>query len=346
MHDEKDDAPSSESVKETPSAIVLAPPNSENLSREVARANPVMVYLASIGPNSRVTMRDALRRLVRIMGKDNGDPDRYAKLAWWRLQPEETTKIRKLLLDQFGVNTTKLSLAALRGVLEQCFRLRYIDGDTFLRLKSWPKVLGGDDELAGRLLRFDEVQRIRAACEAQGAFLASMDAAIFETGLGAGLRRDELARLLVTDLADDAKTLRVLGKRNKVRHFAPHPRVGGALETWLAQRARFPFAVKTMFVHVVGGRAADKSLSKWHVWDRLRMLGEAAKVQFTPHDLRRTHITLSLAKGGDVILTSQNVGHADPRTTARYDRRPFNARARVAYAVGELLANGWKDEDL
>ena len=313
------------------------------------RANPVRVYLGSLAShNSRKTMADALRRIVRVMypDKENIRPDLYVHFHWWKLDAERTSAVRKLLLEHvelgtYGLGTAKLTLSALRGVLFQCFRLGYMDGDTYQRAKSWNKVEGGDEELAGRMLELDEIERLRGACERENAFEAAMDAAILETGL-VGARIHEIGHALLTDLSDDARQLRIVGKRRKIRHVKMPDHAAAVLEGWLAQRARFPFTVDTLFVRVCdrvgGGRVSrDEPLTPWHVWDRFRALGLVAGVKFAPHDLRRTFISTALDHA-DLVTVQKMAGHADPRTTARYDRRPVRARDAASAAVGRALA--------
>jgi integrase len=52
----------------------------------------------------------------------------------------------------------------------------------------------------------------------------------------------------------------------------------------------------------------------------------AAVRDATPHDSRRTVIGDLLDLGVDVVLVSQPVGHADPKQTGGYDRRPQRAQ--------------------
>lgn len=298
----------------------------ETVSRPLA--NPVDVYMASLASdNSRKAARDCLKRVLRVIDKPE---DRWHDMPWWTLRPEHTYVIRARLLAAYPPSTVKLTLSMLRGVLHKAFVLGRMPGDAFERATSWDRVRGGTDKLAGRMLSDEEIASLRAACEAGGPFWGAMDGAILALGLGGAVRREEIARMRVEDVADDCRTVTIRGKGNKTSTGAPLPAwAAGALESWLAQRDRFPFESKQLFVVQKRNGKADTSrhLSKWQVWERLKEVGKRAGVDFAPHDLRRTFASTLLDAGVDIVVVQKLMRHSDPRTTSRYDRRPVQVRA-------------------
>ena len=84
---------------------------------------------------------------------------------------------------------------------------------------------------------------------------------------------------------------------------------------------------------------------RWHrseVWRTLRRLAQEAVPtkagSLHPHDLRHAFVTLSLDTGASLRDVQDAAGHADPRTTRRYDRARHNLDRHPTYALASLLA--------
>lgn len=167
---------------------------------------------------------------------------------------------------------------------------------------------------AGRALTIEEIKKLYAVADAR-------DRAILAGLLWGGLRRAELETACPVREADDAAMLNIRGKGGKIRHV------------WLQGQPARDF--------VASGLTASG------VWKAITRLGKRASVaHFSPHDLRRTYASLSLANGADLALVQRAMGHADPRTTARYDRRPDEAQAEAAKGLATLAKSVYPEEEI
>lgn len=82
----------------------------------------------------------------------------------------------------------------------------------------------------------------------------------------------------------------------------------------------------------------------------VRSLGQKAGVRaFSPHDLRRSFVSHLLEGGADLATVQRLVGHAEPGTTSRYDRRGDADRARAVELLNvpfrEQAANNDNSEE-
>ena len=64
----------------------------------------------------------------------------------------------------------------------------------------------------------------------------------------------------------------------------------------------------------------------------------AAKVEnLTPHDFRRTYASTLFDLGVDPVTVQKLMGHDDPKTTSRYDRRGDGAKKAAAEKIGDAF---------
>jgi len=190
-----------------------------------------------------------------------------------------------------------------------------------------PKV--GSDTVSTGLGR-DELSALISAAEADS---ARSFALVLLLGLN-GLRVSEALGADVEDLTSERghRVLRIRRKGGKTATVPLAPRTAEAVEVYVGDRTTGP-----LFVTASGTR--------WHrseAWRTLRRLAKVAVPEkagsLHPHDLRHAFVTLSLDSGASLRDVQDAAGHADPRTTRRYDRARDNLDRHPTYALASLLA--------
>jgi integrase len=311
------------------SKIVKPAPEALDLRREAPGPAAVEVYL-----RGHLAMLPALRAVVVLLGAtSDGDVNLAVRVfPWETLRYEHVEVIRAKLIETYAPATARLYLTAVRGVLRTTWKLGRIDRDAFERAVDVDPI-SGDGTPAGRMLSREEIRRLFAAA-------GERDAALLALALYAGLRRVELVRLDVSDL-DGAKVTVRRGKGKKYREvFLPDVALD-CIETWLDERGR---AAGPLFPrHWRGGHAKEGSrLSVSGVWSVIASVAKAAGVEnLTPHDFRRTYASTLFDLGIDPVTVQGLMGHSDPSTTAKYDRRGNERKQRAA----DALAVAFKEVD-
>ncbi len=291
-----------------------------------ADQNPALVYLASLGPSSRRTMRGALDVMARLV---SGGGATAETLPWHTLRRQHTAAIRAALAGRYGVRTANRMLAALRGVLRECVELGLMDAESFQRA-SRIAAIRGKPAPAGRALEREELRSLFVSCAGgDAAAIDVRDAALLAVLYGAGLRRAEVVQLNVSDLAMESGALIVHGKGNKVR-LAYVPESGRPLlAAWVARRGG---EAGPLFLPVQkDGVIVSRRLTEGAIYKILERRARVAGVpHFSPHDCRRTFIGDLLDAGADMSTVKELAGHASIETTARYDRRGERAKRTAA----------------
>ncbi len=283
-------------------------------SRE-GRPAPVISFFSRLSPASRPTMVDALRWFARALHGD--DPH---AVAWESLRQEHTRALRERLAEERAPATANKMLAALRGVLKECWRLDLMSAEDYQRAVDFPAVRGRSLP-RGRLLTRCEINALFNACAAGPGPVRARDAAILALGYGAGLAVSEITALDRDDY--DPRTgvllVRTRGARQRVVYVADGTR--DALDVWLQARGGDPGAI--FWPGSKGGRLLPgRRMTRAAINQMLRRrAAEAGVGTITPQDLRHSFICGLLDQGVDLAQVQRLAGHATPQTTARYARR-------------------------
>ncbi len=310
--------------------------------------NPVLVYLGKLtSPHSKRNMGRALDTIADLL--IGGLPDRRGKhqsgakaallgSAWGELCYPHTAKLRADLMGLFSVSTANTYLSALRGVLKEAWRLGYLTAEDYQRAIDIPNVKA-ETLPAGRDLASSEIKALVMVCvDDRNRSGGIRDAALIAV-LYAGARRSEAVKLNVADydLATGKLTIRG-GKGRKDRTTFVDPGGQMALEDWLALRSAEPgplfLKVRQTGEIEFPSTGSSGHLSAQAVYNMLVKRGRQAGIEdFSPHDFRRTVIGDLLDAGVDIATVARMMGHADVKTTKRYDRRPERVKQAAAGKV-------------
>ncbi|GAB1266556.1 hypothetical protein NBRC116492_33660 [Aurantivibrio infirmus] len=155
-----------------------------------------------------------------------------------------------------------------------------------------------------------------------------------------GLRRFEVADLQVNNLAIDDGKIELTGKGNKARVTWPDKGTWQAINDWLSFRGSDE---GPLFYPVnKGGRVVvQNKLTDQAVYNVItkRVTQAALSVGASPHDFRRSFVTVLLDHGKDINTVRNMAGHSSVDTTALYDRRP-ELEMRKAQEVMHLPYSG------
>ena len=289
--------------------------------------NPAAVYLAGLKASSRRPQKQALDTIARLM--TGGELDALG-FPWYTLRFQHTAAIRAKLQESGSkAATVNRVLSALRGVLKAAWRLELMNSDDYHRAAD-VKSVEGSTIPAGRELASGEIAALMADCENDLTPAGARDAAIIALLYAGGLRRAEVVALDLASYDPETGRLVVHGKRNKERTAYLTNGAARAMADWLVIRGR---EYEPLFCAInKGGRLNSiDSMTDQAIYNMLAKRAAGAGVkEFSPHDLRRTFVSDLLDAGADIATVAKMAGHANVQTTARYDRRPEQAKQKAA----------------
>lgn len=320
--------------------------------------HPAWAYLESLdAETSRPTMLQALRLIARLCGFPSIDV-----CPWHRLRFEHINAIRAKLINgfvlphdgslagqrrgrprklhatadgrqsgeliQLSPASARKHMAALRRVMHYAWDLGYITQEECARAINVKPIKGtrmSSSAAAGRSLTASELLALIQVSAADSAPDGARDVAILSLGYGLGLRRSDLVRMDLEDYHAVNRTLTIKGKGDVETMLPIEGGAQFALEQWIAVRGNAP---GPMFYRVRKlGKVVATRMTPHAIYDIVqRRAQEAGVARFSPHDLRRTFAGDMFDLGVDIATLQHLMRHADPRTTAQYDRRPDRVR--------------------
>ena len=213
------------------------------------------------------------------------------------------------------------------------------------------------DYSATAFLDEPSARRLILAAEAHRGVTGLRDAAMVRLMLQLGVRVTEVCALTVDSLgaAGGQRTVTIHGKGGKRVVRALPPSAGETLDRYLAARdatAGHPDPDETSEVGAGAGTAGHpprplfttdtgRPVDRTHLFKLVRRVAREAGLPhpdtITPHSLRHTFATLATERGADLDDLQDAMGHADPRTTRRYQRSARRLERDPAHLVAAAL---------
>ncbi len=292
--------------------------------------NPLTLYLTRLAPSSQLTMRYVLQDAADRLGFEDINLE---DIDWHLLQPEHVIAlVAALREDGYAPNTSSLYVNAVRGVMNEAWRMSLISQEHLLRMRT-VKPAPGTRLGQGRNLRRTLIREMMEVCAADPRPQGLRDAAVIGILYGSGMRKSESVNLDLAQINVEERSLRVIGKGNKeLIKYAPQWAFA-KLQAWLAfRREQLKEGEQDdsfLFNRIRrGSHITRERITKHAIYYIARQRGEQVGVKIMPHDFRRSFITRVIEEH-DLSIAQKLAHHTNIQTTASYDVRDDNERRRV-----------------
>lgn len=296
---------------------------------EISR-NPLTLYLARLAPSSQLTMRYVLQDAADRLGFEEINLE---DIHWHLLQPEHVMALVAVLReDGYAPNTSSLYVNAVRGVMNEAWRISLISQEHLLKMRS-VKATAGTRLSQGRNLRRTLIRELMDVCAADPRPQGLRDAAVIGILYGSGMRKSESVNLDLAQVNFAERSLRVMGKGNKeLIKYAP-AWAFAKLQAWLEFRREHLKEGEQddnfLFNRIRrGSHITRERITKHAIYYIARQRGEQVGVKIMPHDFRRSFITRVIEEH-DLSIAQKLAHHTNIQTTASYDVRDDNERRRA-----------------
>ena len=292
--------------------------------------NPLTLYLTRLAPSSQLTMRYVLQDAADRLGYEDINLE---EIDWHLLQPEHVIAlVAALREDGYAPNTSSLYVNAVRGVMNEAWRMSLITQEHLLKMRT-VKASAGTRLGQGRNLRRTLIREMMEACAADPRPQGLRDAAVIGILYGSGMRKSESVNLDLAQVDFAERSLRVIGKGNKeLVKYAPDWAFA-KLQAWLTfRREQLKDGEQDdnfLFNRIRrGSHITRERITKHAIYYIARQRGEQVGVKIMPHDFRRSFITRVIEEH-DLSIAQKLAHHTNIQTTASYDVRDDNERRRA-----------------
>ena len=160
-----------------------------------------------------------------------------------------------------------------------------------------------------------------------------LHAGVILLAFSTGMRNHEIRNIKLKDfrIQEGIRILSYIGKGQKPNQVPIHPVTGHYLDkyiAWMEYKGRRIMPEDYLFQPTKSstGKVNKQKLSPTALGYIVKKWSRKVnpKKRITPHSARATFVSTLLNNGVDIYTVAQSVGHADTRTTQRYDKRKRN----------------------
>lgn len=251
-----------------------------------------------------------------------------------KVSRDDIIDYRRHLSENYPVAATASRLLVVaKRLLDEAVKRGALPANPASDIKGFKS--GGDNETTHTALTRSQTKALLEAVDRTSG-LGKRDYALLMVLVYTGMRRAECAGLTLGDLRQEqGHHVAVIrhGKGNKRRTVKIPVPVHRAIDEWLTvpgETGSISSSTTTpLFIQFRKGDKPDKrllALSTNAIENIVKHYASSAglEVHLSPHGLRASFVTLALEGGARLQQVQYAVGHADPRTTERYQRRKLN----------------------
>lgn len=270
-----------------------------------------LVLAGALSENTRRAYRRAIEDFFTRTG-----------LSLSEVRREDVIRYRNALMREYSPSTVALRLSVLSQVFEEAKIRGMVEKNPLERLRR-PK-LSRESTTEG--LTEKEAAVMLTTCD-RSKVKGARDYALLKLMLYTALRRSEVCALRWGDIHQERGhwVLWIRGKGGRLGKVKLQVAVLRAIEEYFGISGRENSPEAPLFVAAQHNRG-EVPLSTNTIAQIIKRRAKQAGItkRITPHSLRHTAITLALDGGATIRQAQYLAGHADPKTTMRYDRNREN----------------------